>query len=109
MDRTPQSSVPSASASLRMPRKKLLVLAIQSLNQVFQKYQLPLKNLKAVHDLHSLFTTRVHISLFRIQKRRDAEDGVPNRLMLRLGNLVLRAVNARILLSTQNEIAEAEH
>src|SRR6266699_4853628 len=97
MDRSPQSSVPSASVSSRMPSKKLLVLAIQPLDQVFQKYQLALKSLEAVHDLYSLFSTRVLLALFRIQQRRDAENGIPNRLMLRLRDLILRAVYVRIL------------
>src|SRR5437763_9073100 len=98
MDRTPQSSVPSAPASPRMPRKKFLELIIEPQKLRLQKDKLPFQNLETVCNLNRLLSARVRLAFFRTYERRDRKYRVPHRLMLGHIDLVLRAVKVRILL-----------
>src|SRR5437879_4897892 len=90
MDQTPQSSAPSARASPRMPREKLLKLGVKSQNLGFQKHQLPCKNLESVRNLDRLFSTRIRLTLLRTHKRRNGQNRVPDRPLLDHIDLVLR-------------------
>src|SRR5207302_7947515 len=71
MDQTPQSSAPSARASPRMPRKKLLKLIVKSQNLRFQKHKLALQYFKTIRDLDRLLAARIGLTFLQTYEWRD--------------------------------------